>query len=135
MNVKVTNGFADQMEQGVYDNKNGTVTVVKVGGSGFVSLKKLGKRADKSMAEYAKNNNLSYKFISEQTRKMSIGVFPKSARIYQILNADGSKSITRDQADTKLKELKEQLDLGLINQSDFDEKAIEYKKVILGNHP
>jgi hypothetical protein len=131
INVKVSNGFADQLEQGLYDNGDGTITVVEVAGTGFVSLKKLGMRADQTMDEYAQRNRFLYKFISETTRKTSVGVFPKCARTYQITNPDGSAIITKEMAIEKIKELKELLDLGIISQEDFDKKTIEYKEIIL----
>lgn len=125
------NRFANQMSQGVYDNKDGTITVVEVGGSGFVSLNRLRKRAQKSIIEYTTRHNLKYKYLTETTRKMTVGVFPKVARIYQVLNQNGSVLISKSIAISKIKEFKELLDMGVITKKEFDNSTKKYKKVLL----
>ena len=134
-NITVTEGnsVAEQMNQGTYNNGDGTITVVEVGGTGFVSLKKLGQRADTKMAQYAKQQNCSFKYMRETTRKSTIGVFPKVARTYQVLNKDGSPFITKDVALRKIKELKGLLDSDIITQEEFDESSKKYKNVLLGD--
>ena len=44
-----------------------------------------------------------------------------------------SETNTKQKAIDELKELKGLLDLGLLTQEEFDKKAAELKKVILGN--
>lgn len=127
------NRFEGQMSQGIYDNKDGTVTVVEVGGTGFISLKTLRRRAEKSIIKHAETKNLKYKYLTETSRKSTIGVFPKVSRIYQVLNADGSVLITKTTAISKIKELKELLDLGIISQEEFENSSAKYKKVLLEN--
>ena len=125
--------ISNKMTQGIYDNNDGTITVVEEAGSGFVSLKKLRKRAKKSIIKYTTKNNLKYKYLTETVRIMSFGVTPKVSRLYQILNTDGSVVITKSIAISKIKELKELLDMGVITQKEFEENLIKYKKVLLEN--
>ena len=133
VNKSYSGSFHSQMQQGVYNNKDGTITVVEVGGSGFVSLKKLKKRADKTMAEHAKRNNIDYKFISETQRKMSVGVFPKVSRTYQIMNSDGSSFMTKDMAIEKIKEFNELLKLNVITKEEYDKVTKKFKEILLKN--
>ena len=133
VNQSYSGSFHSQMQQGVYNNKDGTITVVEVGGTGFVSLKKLKKRADKTMLEHAKRNNLEYKFISETQRKMSVGVFPKVSRTYQIMNSDGSSFMTKDMAIEKIKEFNELLKLNVITKEEYDKVTKKFKEILLKN--
>lgn len=133
LSVENKNSFVSQMSEGIYDNKDGTVTVVEVGGTGFVSLNSLRKRSQKSIVKYTKAKNLDYKYISETTRKSTIGVFPKVWRVYQLLNLDGTPVITKSFAISKIKELKELLDMGIITNEEFKSNSAKYKKVILEN--
>ena len=133
INKSYSASLESQMQQGIYDNGNGTITVVEVGGSGFISLKTLRKRADKTMVEHADRNQINYKFISETTRKMSIGVFPKVSRTYQILNPDGSKLITKEMAIEKIKEYNELLKQNIITQQEYDKVTKKFKNIILKN--
>ena len=43
------------------------------------------------------------------------------------------KKLTKDEAIKEVKELKDLLNLGIITQEEFDKRAAELKKVILGN--
>jgi len=53
-----------------------------------------------------------------------------------ITTSGKKKKITKDSARKELKELKELLDLGLLTQEEFDNKAVTLKKIILeDNHP
>lgn len=131
INLSVKSGYVNQMSQGIYDNKDGTLTVVEVGGTGFVSLNKLRKRADKSILKYADNNNFSYKYLSETTRKTTVGVFPKVSRVYKIFNLDGSPIITKSTAISKIKEFKELLDMGVISKEEFNDATKKYKEELL----
>jgi hypothetical protein len=41
--------------------------------------------------------------------------------------------LTIDKAINEVKQLKELIDSGILNQDEFDKKAAELKKIILGN--
>tara|TARA_B110000046_G_C12829390_1_gene328831 strand:- start:143 stop:631 length:489 start_codon:yes stop_codon:yes gene_type:complete len=131
VNKSYSRSYHSQMKQGVYDNESGKITVVEVGGSGFVSLRVLQGRCDKTMEEHAGRNQLEYKFISETQRRMSVGVFPKVSRTYQILNSDGSTLITKDMAIEKIKELNELLKMDIITKEEYDTAAKKYKEILL----
>ena len=45
----------------------------------------------------------------------------------------GDPVMSKDEAKKELVSLKEYLDLGIINQEEFDNKAVAYKKILLGN--
>tara|TARA_B110000238_G_scaffold196770_1_gene238157 strand:- start:557 stop:1039 length:483 start_codon:yes stop_codon:yes gene_type:complete len=133
LNVNNSNSMQTQMEQGVYSNKDGTITVVEVGASGFVSLKTLDKRADKTMVEYAERNKINYKFISATSRKAAVWVYPKVSRTYQILNSDGSKLVTKEMAINRIKEYNELLKLNVLTQEEYDNVTKEFKEILLNN--
>ena len=65
--------------------------------------------------------------------RYSPGVFPKGIVVFEIVNVDGSKVISSEEAKNKLIELKEFLDLGIITQKEFDKKVESLKKILLGN--
>jgi hypothetical protein len=127
-------------EQGFYTLGNGQYKVVKVGGSGFVKLSTLKKRAEEQMQIFSNNNRLTYKVLNIEEQKQSIGVFPKVTITYQLFDSTGNvymtkedKEKSRDAIISELKKLKELLDLGIITQDEFDKKAALLKKSILDN--
>ena len=126
-------------EQGVFYLGQGKLTIVEVGGSGFVSLKKLGKRCDAKIEEYVSLKGLTYKLIDSEQRK-GLGVFPKVSKTYLLYTPDGKiysneddASSSKENAKKELMELKEYLDSGIITQEEFDKKAVSLKKILLGN--
>ena len=130
---------AAKKEQGVFYLGQGKLTIVEVGGSGFVSLKKLGKRCDAKIEEYVSLKGLTYKLIDSEQRK-GLGVFPKVSKTYLLYTPDGKiysneddASSSKENAKKELMELKEYLDLGIITQEEFDKKAVSLKKILLGN--
>ena len=68
-------------------------------------------------------------FDNETWRPPAPGTPSKLTRVYLIPNA----KMTKNQALDKIKELKEYLKMGIITQEDFDMKAAELKKILLGN--
>jgi hypothetical protein len=64
---------------------------------------------------------------------MSIGVFPKVSRIYQILNSDGSKLVTKELAINRIKEYNELLKLNVITQEEYDNVTKKFKEILLKN--
>lgn len=136
--VELANSAAK--EQGFYSLGNGQYKVVKVGGSGFVKLSTLKKRAEEQMQIFSNNNRLTYKVLNIEEQKQSIGVFPKVTITYQLFDSTGNiyitkedKSKNKDAIINELKKLKELLDLGIITQDEFDKKAALLKKSILEN--
>ena len=84
-------------EQGVFYLGQGKLTIVEVGGSGFVSLKKLGKRCDAKIEEYVSLKGLTYKLIDSEQRK-GLGVFPKVSKTYLLYTPDGKIYSNEDDA-------------------------------------
>ena len=145
VNIRTGKGAAElgaeaKKEEGVFPLDGGKLQITFVGGTGFVSLKKLQKRCDEKIEEYTKLNNLKYKLLSKEERKTGIGIFPKVSNIFQLYTQDGEiylseneKNNSKEKAKKDLLELKELLDLGLITQEEFDKKAVSLKKILLGN--
>jgi hypothetical protein len=71
--------------------------------------------------------------LNIQEFKTTVGVTPKVKINFLLYNTDGSLKITKDEAKKELMELNELLKNGLINQAEFDKKAIGLKKVLLSN--
>ncbi len=139
------------------------VYLVGVSGNGngrFKSLGKLRTIAFDKANSFAKKNNALVEVISINETPMSLGVFnqvdlkfklvantkklsnlnAKSTNLSVASSANGK--VTEAQLYTKdpkkdaieeLKKLKELLDLELITKQEFDKKAAELKKIILGN--
>ena len=125
--------FGQDLREGTQDiNYSGksTYTVHKES-TGPVSLKRLYKRGIKSIEEWTNSINANYKVINVDNVKAGMGITPKVTITFKLLRKDGSEWLTKEDAITKFKELKELLDLGIITQEEFDKKAKELKKIIL----
>ena len=128
--------FGQDLREGTYDINylgKSTYTIHKESWTGFVSLKKLYKRGIKSIEEWTNSINANYKVINVDNVKTGLGITPKVTITFKLLRKDGSEWLTKEDAITKFKELKELLDLGIITQEEFDKKAKELKKIILDN--
>ena len=126
--------------EGMFYLGNGQYTITKVGGSGFVSLKKLTKRCNEAIQEFADKNNYTYEITNVQEFKQSIGVFPKIKIDFNVKNYDGSlvqtkeeKAMAKEAAKKEILELKQYLELGVITQEEYDTKLEKLKKVILSD--
>tara|TARA_B110000879_G_C10861438_1_gene389357 strand:- start:71 stop:577 length:507 start_codon:yes stop_codon:yes gene_type:complete len=144
-NVNVTSGNSSPMvlanaaakEQGMFVNGNGKYTVVKVGRTGFVSLRKLQRRALEQIRSFATSNNLNWKEINIQKHNAGIGVFPKVEVTYQLFNSDGSLYLSdsekinkRSQVIKELKELKELYDMGILTENEYNTQSAKLKKLL-----
>ena len=108
------------------------------------SVKKTFKGVRAKVNSYAKSRNCAFLEITNSYNKRSGRV---KFRFKLISGKDGSPyeieeekklrikdvQLERKEAIYELKELKGLLDLGLLTQEEFDKKAAELKKVILGN--
>lgn len=132
VDVSINSGFQGQFaDRGIKDLGNGMYSINEVGGTGFISLKKLEKRARQKIIEFTKSNNYTYEVKTVDRFKMSFGVVPKVLITFQVKNQDGSAVLNKDEATKRLLELKEFLDLGIITQEEFDDRAAPLKKIIL----
>ena len=156
-------GFAVLKEQkkneGTFYLGNGVYRITRVGGSGFVSLKKLNKRCDEEMESIAKKLDVRFELIDTERKKQKMAKsFPQVSNTYLLTYTNGkiykneedenrleeieaknkaSLKIKKQEAVNssmeELKRYKDLLDMGVITQEEFDKKAAELKKVILGN--
>jgi len=127
--------FGQDLREGTQDiNYSGksTYTVHKES-TGPVSLKRLYKRGIKTIEEWTNSLNANYKVINVDNVKAGMGITPKVTITFKLLRKDGSEWLTKEDAITKFKELKELLEIGVINQEEFDKKAEELRKIILDN--
>ena len=81
--------------------------------------------------KFCGGHNLFYEIVSKETA--TINYTPSVSIRFQATKKDGSLYITKNEARDELLMLKEYLDLGLITQKEFDDKAVQFKKVLLGN--
>ena len=130
--VNVNSGFAGQFaDRGFKNLGKGMYSILEVGGSGFISVKRLEKRARQKIIDFSTSNNYNYEIVNVEHFKMSFGVVPKALITFKITNQDGSVVLSKDEATKRLLELKNFLDLGIITQEEFDERAEPLKKIIL----
>jgi hypothetical protein len=115
-------------EEGVREH-DGKLYAIETSMNGFKTRKSIAKRLEKRVDEYVKRKGIEIEFDNESWRPPAPGTPSKLTRIYLIANA----KMTKNQALNKIKELKEYLEMGIITQEEFDKKAAELKKVILGN--
>jgi len=81
------------------------------------------------LERFVKKNNYSYEIISE--REEYDGRKTTWELIFKLKDSTGTTIITKKEAKKQLLDLKELLDLGLITQTEFDNKAEGLKKVLL----
>lgn len=145
-NIKIQNSSVSAVqlaneakkEQGTTYLGNGNFMVTKVGGSGFVSLKKLEKRAVNQIEDYVSRNNLNYKIINVEKYKSSIGVFPKVEVTYQLLTTDGELIVTKDEIEEekslyveRLLELKKLKEEGILTEEEYETESELIKSKLL----
>ena len=130
--VNVNSGLAGQgANRGLKNLGKGIYSITQVGGSGFVSLNKLEKRARQEIIDFSTSNNYNYEIVTVERFKGNLTFLPKVIITFQVTNQDGSVVISKDEATKRLLELKKFLDLGIITQEEFDERAEPLKKIIL----
>ena len=103
---------------------NGVYTIGVKGGD-LGGRKQQIRRAEKSIKQFAENQNKKYKILSTETTKVE-GILdspkPFALVTFQIINQDGTLFISKEDAKKQLIELKEYLDIGIITQEEYDER-------------
>jgi hypothetical protein len=126
---------------------DGIYTSQYTGGTGYASLKKMSEKAIRNFKAFADPKNCTFKIISKVKTRPKLGRNPKATVTFKLYNKDGTLALTteekyqqkkttvdlKEEAMLEVKRLKELLDLGIITQEEFDKKAGELKKIILGN--
>jgi hypothetical protein len=133
--------LADQKKaEGMTYLGNGEYSLVRVGGSGFISTKKLAKKAIEKIEDIANRANAQYEIINVLEYKSTMGVLPKVDVRYRLLNQDGSSIVSKEEssknkeeAKKDLLDLKELLELGIITQEEYDKKAKQLKTILLAD--
>ena len=127
-------------DAGVSYISNGDYQSVVVGNSGFTSTKKLAKKAKEAINVFAKQNDFTVEFISTDIIKAQFGIYPSATVYFKAFLKDGSLAIqgadikvAKEEAMEELKRLKNLFEMDLLTQEEFDKKAAELKKIILGN--
>ena len=142
----------ERKSEGIFYLGKGQYKIVKIGSSGFVSRKKLGKKCDSDISLIANKYDLEYELTDTQKRKMGIGVFPKIENTYTLYKKDGGlalneeigiiekppvevqkSGITKDEAVKRLKEAKDLFDSGILTKEEYDKLVAKYKPIIMGN--
>ena len=115
-------------EEGVHI-KDGKLFAIETSLNGFKGKKTQGKKLDKIVQDYVEKTGLKIEFQSESWRPPGPGVPSKLTKVFKVLNA----KMTKSQALAKFKELKEYLEMGLINKEEFDRESEKIKKLLIGN--
>jgi len=130
--VNVNSGLAGQgANRGLKNLGKGIYSITNVAGSSWVSIKKVEKRARQEVIDFSTSNNYNYEIVTVERFKGNLTFLPKVIITFQVTNQDGSVVISKDEATKRLLELKNFLDLGIITQEEFDERAEPLKKIIL----
>ena len=88
----------------------------------------------KEIVEFTTRNNYKYEIISVENINRAVrGFWPIGIVTFKVFNQDGSLVLSKEDAKKQMIELKEYLDLGIITKEEFDKKAVELKKILLGN--
>ena len=82
------------------------------------------------IVEFTNRNNYNYEIISEENINRYLPIVIVK---FKVFNQDGSLVLSKEDAKKQMIELKEYLDLGIITKEEFDKKAVELKKILLGN--
>jgi len=143
-----TNGQIMVENEGMSYLGEGLYRMQQTGSTDMAGYKRQVKKALASIKSHSDGLGLNYKIISQEKRKIPGGIgIPRAIINFMLLNKDGSPyeseedkklkikdaQLEKEYAIEQLKELKGLLDLGLLTQEEFDKKAAELKKVILGN--
>ena len=140
---------------------NGKYELIEVLATGFTGVKGSVKRANKTLLKFVENTNYSndskysLKKFSEEGKKGGMGVYSEAVIVFELIDSDGNtfidekqedilknekeqekselRKITKEDALAKLKEYKEQLELELITQEQYDKYKSELAPKILGN--
>lgn len=140
---------------------NGKYELIEVLATGFTGVKGSVKRANKTLLQfvadtnYSNDSKYSIKKFSENGKKGGMGVYSEAIIVFELIDSDGNtyidekqedilknkkeqeeselRKITKEDALAKLKEYKEQLELELITQEQYDKYKSELAPKILGN--
>ena len=87
--------------------------------------------AKTELNKFVSRNNYSFEIIADEFRYLDDGCSYSWNLIFKLKDSSGNLIITKKEAKKKLIDLKELLDLGLITQTEYDNKAQGLKKVLL----
>ncbi len=82
------------------------------------------------ISEFTILNNYNFQIISIEKLECW---FSRTKVTFKVFNKDGTIAITKKDAKKQLLELKDNLNLGIITQEDFNNKSIALKKILLEN--
>lgn len=120
--------------EGIISLGNASFQITKVGSNGFVGTKKLTQNAINQIKSFAQESSSNYEIINTESHKMSPGVLAKVIVTFKLINEDGTLKLSRDETisenKNKLSELKNFLEMGVINQAEYDEKSKIPKEIL-----
>ena len=136
-NSSLANSMNEQRKQtGLKYLGNGNFKITEVGSSGFVGLKKLTKRANKTLEAYTNKNNLKFKIKNISKFKQRFGVLPKVELEFTVLDKNNKPLLTTEEIKLKLKLLKDYFETDIITEDEYknlsDELIKELRKRLLG---
>jgi len=129
-----------QKEVGVKYLGDGEYKMIKIYKNGFIKRKKIEKKVEKDVAIFSKNKKANnYNIINQELNRSGLDWW-RADVVFHLLDANGGLLLNKEDArvDKKnakqeLLDLKELLDMGIISQNEFNEKAAKLKKILLSN--
>ena len=120
---------------------DGKYRIQQTGPNDMSSYKKQVKKAKAKIQSYSAGLGLNYKIINEEKSNVPVGFgVARTIISFRLINKDGTNYVnkedvrlTKEAAKKELIELKEYLDMGIITQEEFNNKAVSLKKILLGN--
>jgi hypothetical protein len=123
-NVSSSTGGQSEAE-GIISLGNASFQITKVGANSLVGYKKLNRLATEEIESFAKKKLSNYEITN--TEEGSQSYWPRVILTFKLINEDGSLKLSRDEIlsenKKKLSELKDFLEMGVINQEEYDERV------------
>jgi hypothetical protein len=120
--------------EGISYKGSGVYTIQQTGKSDISSYRRIVRKATEKIVSLSNGYKVNYEIVNEEKSSVPVGIgIPRTLITFRLTNIDGSPYITKEDAKKSLLELKEFLDLGIITQQEFDQKAVNLKKVLLSN--
>lgn len=135
--IEYTEKKDTRFREGLHYQGLGTYTLKKEGYLTRVSKKSKAKTYNElesailnEIKIFTDSNEYNFKIFSVEKLGTTTR-YPSVLITFKVFNKDDSLVLNKDEAKKQLLELKEYLDLGIITQQEYDDKAASLKKILL----
>ena len=146
LNVTATYKPTAEVGEGIKYRGNGVFTIQKTDSEGWHGFNWLCEKAEKEIAELAKNYNCIYSIINKEKskiQKFAVQAVTRAVINFKLKLPNGEPFQTESEkksnteaeynnAKKKLLELKQFKEDGIITQEEYDKAAAPHKKILLG---